>query len=59
MSEQTQTPTSQLADKSAEERRLQILMISGMFHNGKPTDATNPIFSTNDKLSILDAKKLN
>ena len=45
--EQTQTPMTQLMEMSADERRLTILMISGMFHNGKLTEAAKPICSTN------------
>ena len=44
--EHTHTPITQLNERSADERRLTIFMMSGMFHNGRATDAARPMFST-------------
>ena len=44
-SEQTHTPINQAVDKSAEDFRRIMLMIKGIFHNGKQTEAISPIVS--------------
>jgi hypothetical protein len=42
---QVQMPNTQLMEISTEDRRLNILMIKGMFHNGLATEAMSPTCS--------------
>ncbi len=43
--EHTHTPITQLMDISADERRLTILTIKGMFHKGRAMEAMRPMVS--------------